>query len=164
MGSWQQKAAPRSGSRSRGTLNWTYPDQAGFNKRGDGCGFSSMAQIIHDFMHYNRNVPQNLAELLREALSPFEWELLQRVAEAAGQLRLPLYIVGGLPRDLILGKPGSDFDLVVEGKAETLAQALADRFGGKVTLHSKFGTAKWSLRDSGPAGCEITTCRGNLKP
>ena len=73
---------------------------------------------------------------------------MQRVAEAAAELELPLYVVGGFVRDLILGKPGSDLDLVVEGKAEALARALSSRHGGKVTVHSKFGTAKWSLRDS----------------
>jgi tRNA nucleotidyltransferase (CCA-adding enzyme) len=96
-------------------------------------------------MRYNQKVGQNLAEQIRETLSPSEWQLLQRIAEAASVLRMPLYVVGGFPRDLLLGYPRSDFDLVVEGSADLLARRLASLHGGKVTVHSKFGTAKWSL-------------------
>jgi tRNA nucleotidyltransferase (CCA-adding enzyme) len=57
-------------------------------------------------------------------------------------------MVGGLPRDLALGRPGADFDLVVEGDAIALAKALAARYGGKVIAHERFGTAKWMLGES----------------
>jgi tRNA nucleotidyltransferase (CCA-adding enzyme) len=96
-------------------------------------------------MRYNQKMAQNLAGQIRETLFPGEWQLLQHVAEAASTLRMPLYAVGGFPRDLLLGYPRSDFDLVVEGAADQLAQKLASLHGGKVTVHSKFGTAKWSL-------------------
>ena len=38
-----------------------------------------MAHIIHDFMHYNRNMQDNLAERMRTILPAEEWELLQQV-------------------------------------------------------------------------------------
>ena len=48
-------------------------------------------------------------------------------------------------RDLILGSAFKDLDLTVEGDAIVLARALEKRHGGKVTVHKKFGTAKWFL-------------------
>ena len=96
-------------------------------------------------MHYNDNVESNLAERLKGSLSAPERDVLMHIAHAAGELGLPLYVVGGLPRDLILGIPSSDFDLVVEGSAGALAQKLADLYGGRVTVYTRFGTAKWDL-------------------
>jgi tRNA nucleotidyltransferase (CCA-adding enzyme) len=70
------------------------------------------------------------------------------VAEAAASQHAPVYIVGGFVRDLLLEHPSLDFDIVVEGEAITLARALAAQHGGKVTSHSRFGTAKWNLEHS----------------
>jgi len=58
-------------------------------------------------------------------------------------LGFPIYIVGGSVRDLVLGRPVLDFDLVLEGDAMVLGRALATKFGGKLTVHTRFGTAKW---------------------
>jgi tRNA nucleotidyltransferase (CCA-adding enzyme) len=45
-------------------------------------------------------------------------------------------------RDLFLGRPTLDLDLVVEGDAVALARALARREGAQVVAHPRFGTAK----------------------
>ncbi len=89
------------------------------------------------------NVEENLADRMRTILPAEEWDLLKLVARAARELKLPLYVVGGLPRDIILGNPSKDFDLVVEGRAELLAKGLVAKYGGRVILHKAFGTAKW---------------------
>ena len=60
-------------------------------------------------------------------------------------LGYPLYIIGGSVRDLLLNSTIKDFDLTVEGDAIKLARSLAKKHGGKVTAHTKFGTAKWFL-------------------
>jgi tRNA nucleotidyltransferase (CCA-adding enzyme) len=60
---------------------------------------------------------------------------LNTVREAA---REPVYLVGGAVRDLLLGRPRADVDLVVEGDAA----ALAERLGGASVSHERFGTAK----------------------
>lgn len=52
--------------------------------------------------------------------------------------REPVYLVGGAVRDLLLGRPRADVDLVVEGDAA----ALAERLGGAGIEHERFGTAK----------------------
>jgi tRNA nucleotidyltransferase (CCA-adding enzyme) len=71
--------------------------------------------------------------------------LLKTIARAAHEQRIALYIVGGFVRDLLLDRPGLDFDLVVEGNAINLAKSLAHIYGGRVTSHTRFGTAKWLL-------------------
>ena len=55
------------------------------------------------------------------------------------------YVVGGFVRDIIIGRPGADFDIVVEGDAIHLAGTLVEKFGGRMVSHSRFGTAKWYL-------------------
>ena len=93
----------------------------------------------------------NLAPKLDAALPPARLALLRAVAHEARERKLAIYIVGGFVRDLILDRPGMDFDIVVEGDAIGLAQALGQRFGGRILAHNRFGTAKWSLDAVGDA-------------
>ncbi len=71
--------------------------------------------------------------------------LLKRIAEEAERREIALYIVGGFVRDLLLGTPSVDFDLVTEGDAIRLARSLAEKYRGSVSSHQRFGTAKWQL-------------------
>jgi len=87
----------------------------------------------------------NLTSRLQNALSTERLNLLKTVADEAFALGRPIYIVGGSVRDLVLGRLLNDFDLTVEGNAIALARGLAKKRGGKVTAHTKFGTAKWFL-------------------
>jgi len=82
---------------------------------------------------------------LESTLSIERIRLLYLAAKEATLRSFPLYIVGGSVRDLVLGRTVNDFDLTVEGDAIALARSLASRHGGKVTAHTKFGTAKWFL-------------------
>lgn len=91
---------------------------------------------------------RDLGDALKMVLPAPDVDMLALIARAAATLGLPLYAVGGLPRDLALGRMPSDFDLVVEGSAAALAQALVGEFGGTVIRHAKFGTAQWHLEHS----------------
>lgn len=91
---------------------------------------------------------QNYSKLLEKSLDTTRLTLLRLVAEEATQHGLPLYIVGGSVRDLVLGRRLNDFDLTVEGDAIALARSLASKHGGGVTAHKKFCTAKWFLPKS----------------
>lgn len=108
---------------------------------------------------------KNFAELLRHSLAGDRLTLLHLIADEATQKGFPLYIIGGSVRDLLLGSVINDFDLTVEGDAIALARALAKRHGGKVTAHSKFGTAKWFLpvhlttRDELPETLDLVSAR-----
>lgn len=59
----------------------------------------------------------------------------------AEEARRPLYAVGGSVRDVLLNRPFLDVDLVVEGDAILLAEALAARFGVPLRRHERFLTA-----------------------
>jgi tRNA nucleotidyltransferase (CCA-adding enzyme) len=74
--------------------------------------------------------------------------LLKIVADEAEMQKSALYIVGGFVRDLLLSIPGADFDLVVEGDAISLGEGLVQKYGGRVSSHRRFGTAKWNLEHS----------------
>ncbi|MGB2955730.1 MAG: CBS domain-containing protein [Anaerolineales bacterium] len=88
---------------------------------------------------------QNLSPRLEATLPEVRMELLNLIAEIAAEEKSALYIVGGFVRDLLLDYPSLDFDLVVEGDAIKLAESVRDIFGGRVTSHSRFGTAKWFI-------------------
>ena len=94
--------------------------------------------------------PQNLANRIETALPSARLTLLKVVAELAHDQHAALYIVGGFVRDLLLDRPSLDYDLVVEGDAIQLAQALAKKYGGRVTSHSRFGTSKWHIAEIRP--------------
>jgi tRNA nucleotidyltransferase (CCA-adding enzyme) len=65
---------------------------------------------------------------------------LDRLLPALGGLPT-VYLVGGAVRDLLRGAPAVDLDLAVEGDAPSVARTLADRLGGTVREHERFGTA-----------------------
>lgn len=94
-------------------------------------------------MTFSYSADSNLSTRLLRALTPEQSRLLRSVVEEATRQHLPLYIVGGFVRDLLLGHPGLDFDLVVEGGAIGLARAIAAKHGGKMTVHNRFKTAQW---------------------
>ncbi len=71
--------------------------------------------------------------------------LIHRIGEAAATRGYSIYFVGGIVRDLLLGHSIVDIDIVVEGDAIRLAQAVAQAYGGEVRTHRRFGTAKWLL-------------------
>jgi tRNA nucleotidyltransferase (CCA-adding enzyme) len=102
---------------------------------------------------------------LESALSPARLALLRLVARSAEERQAALYLVGGFVRDLMLGQPSVDFDLVVEGDAIGLAESLARTHGGRVSSHARFGTAKWRLDPSDPRlasalGCPLADLPG----
>ena len=77
-------------------------------------------------------------------------ENLGPVLQAVAEVDPPnLYLVGGTVRDILLGEPSFDIDVVVEGDAIPVAQALAAALGGEVRTHPQFGTAVVFYGDGG---------------
>lgn len=66
---------------------------------------------------------------------------IERAAEVSRQQGVPVYLVGGLVRDLLLGRENRDLDLVVEGDGPAFARELAERLGGRTRVHRAFLTA-----------------------
>jgi tRNA nucleotidyltransferase (CCA-adding enzyme) len=96
---------------------------------------------------------------LDRSLSAPQLKVLRSVAEAAGTRQVPLYLVGGFVRDLMLHVPATDFDMVVEGDAIDFAKGLVAQFGGRVTAHVRFGTAQWFRPDSNGHPLDIISTR-----
>jgi tRNA nucleotidyltransferase (CCA-adding enzyme) len=59
-----------------------------------------------------------------------------------------VYVVGGAVRDLLLGREPHELDFVVEGDAVAVARRAAERLGGRVTVHERFGTATVEAPDA----------------
>ncbi len=85
---------------------------------------------------------------LQAVFSSEMWQLIQAIAHQAQQRHIGLYLVGGFVRDLLLGQPTRDIDLVVEGDAIELVRAIQQSYGGDMRSHAQFGTAKWFLDES----------------
>ena len=64
---------------------------------------------------------------------------LEDLRNAAGDASI--YLVGGAVRDLLLGWPRGDIDVVVEGDAREVAREL----GGEIVEHERFATARVRL-------------------
>ncbi len=104
--------------------------------------------LNHLFQPPSKTAVTNMRQRMLETLTPVLWQMVLAISETADELDLPLYFVGGLVRDLLLGKGPTDLDMVVEGDAIKLGKMLARRFGGEIRSHKRFGTAKWLLDDA----------------
>jgi poly(A) polymerase len=70
---------------------------------------------------------------------------LNVVKEIAQSENVRAYIIGGYVRDLILKRPSSDIDIVVEGSGVDIAEKAAKRFGVQVSVFKNFGTAMFHV-------------------
>jgi tRNA nucleotidyltransferase (CCA-adding enzyme) len=87
----------------------------------------------------------NWEKRIIKILSPIQIGLLKLIAQISKELLMPIYVVGGVVRDIRMERASLDYDLVVEGNAIDLGNSLANHFGGDVVTHNRFGTAKWKI-------------------
>ncbi len=92
----------------------------------------------------------NLSDAIEKQLPPELVEFMEKAGLVAAGRGESLYLVGGVVRDLLLGRPTLDLDLVVEGDAIDLARQLAGLADARITTHPRFRTAtlkwdKWSV-------------------
>ncbi len=83
----------------------------------------------------------DLLPTIESSLPPGNFELTLAIAEKASSLGMHIYLVGGPVRDILMGTPVNDFDMVVEGNAALLASVVSKETGGEVVSYSQFGTA-----------------------
>lgn len=95
----------------------------------------------------NHSRRQEIVARMEEILPAPRRDLILKVRDVANALGYSLYAVGGFVRDLLLGVPDLDLDLVVEGDAIEVAYKLAEDLGRHVRVrsHRRFGTAKLIL-------------------
>ncbi len=111
---------------------------------GEVIGIVTRTDLLN-LLGNSSNSKSGLAEKLEHALTADRLALLRLIVAESEASNVALYIVGGFVRDLILGTPSVDFDLVVEGDAIALGESLASKYGGHIGSHRRFGTAKWQL-------------------
>jgi tRNA nucleotidyltransferase (CCA-adding enzyme) len=88
----------------------------------------------------------SLADQIKKQLPAELVDFLELAGITASRLNDCVFLVGGVVRDLLLGRTNLDLDLVAESDAIKLAEELARSKNGKVFAHSRFNTAKlrWS--------------------
>ncbi|HWR72169.1 MAG TPA: CBS domain-containing protein [Nitrospirota bacterium] len=96
-------------------------------------------------------IEERLPAAVREALKE-----VGRIADASGT---PVYLVGGIVRDLFLRVANDDIDIVVEGDGITFAGMLVKEKAGRMKTHQKFGTAVVLL----PEGLKLDIATARLE-
>ncbi len=94
-----------------------------------------------------RTVVHDVGHRLRRGLTPRMLDVLAEAGEVAAGLGMRAYLVGGAVRDVLLGRPVEDVDIVVEGNGVAVAEGLVDRLGGRCHPHAPFLTAAVRLDD-----------------
>ena len=82
---------------------------------------------------------------LQRFLKAEDIRLIQLVARTAGKLGYASYLVGGIVRDILMGRTITDLDIVLEGNSIHLVKHLEKMYGGRQIIHNRFGTAKWKI-------------------
>jgi tRNA nucleotidyltransferase (CCA-adding enzyme) len=93
---------------------------------------------------------------LIERMPPALRELTATAGRLADKSGIKVYLVGGIVRDLMLGRPSVDIDIMAEGDAVALARRMAKKPGAQLTVHRDFGTA--SLKIDG-YNVDMAMCR-----
>lgn len=83
-----------------------------------------------------------IKDYLRELKNP----VYQTVGEAAEEIGLVAYAVGGVVRDIFLNRSSKDIDIVVVGSGIELAKATAKKISPRlsVNVYKNFGTAQFT--------------------
>lgn len=89
-------------------------------------------------------------------LTPDQQRWVRAASGVAEELSCEAYVVGGVVRDLLLGRESRDMDLTLIGDASRFAERLAERLDGEVVARSQFMTYKISL---GEAVLDVATAR-----
>ncbi len=94
---------------------------------------------------------------------PLEFKKIIKLTSAISEkLHMPVYLVGGCLRDLILGTKNFDLDIVVQGSGIVFAEKLAKALKSELRVHERFGTATLLL--PGYLKIDIATARKEKYP
>lgn len=80
-------------------------------------------------------------------------QIFPLIIQAAHELKLPTYVIGGYVRDLLLKRPCKDIDIVCIGSGIELAEKVAEKVAekadkvGEVITFKNFGTAMLKIGD-----------------
>ncbi len=70
------------------------------------------------------------------------------ISQCCEEMGVHAFVIGGWVRDLLLGRPSKDIDIVCAGSGIDLAERVAQKMGGlQVTVFRNFGTAQLRFED-----------------
>jgi tRNA nucleotidyltransferase/poly(A) polymerase len=85
---------------------------------------------------------QNIEKIINQSKYKHIFDMAKRAGKLGLKESVKVYIVGGVVRDLMLGRDIQDLDLMVEGDGIVFARKLAKEIGvKKIVPFEKFGTA-----------------------
>ncbi|MCK9311320.1 MAG: CCA tRNA nucleotidyltransferase, partial [Bacteroidales bacterium] len=75
-------------------------------------------------------------------------QVFEVISEAADELQVECYVIGGFVRDIFLKRSSKDIDIVTVGRGIELAKLVAKKIGknARVTVFKNFGTAQIHLK------------------
>ena len=98
------------------------------------------------------------------------WPLLTKVSNYLAEQKIESYLVGGLVRDVLLGRDTADIDLAVSRDALEIAPKVADFLGGKYVLldrANRIGRVVLLKKGKAPAGTQweldFSTFEGDIE-
>ena len=119
--------------------------------KGELAGIVTRKDVLraeHGDSYLDRGLPAARGEATARFLASVDALLPEDVRGALRELGVlaeergvRAHVVGGFVRDMLLGRPNLDVDVVVEGDGIAFAEAAAERLGGRVKAHMRFGTA-----------------------
>src|SRR4028119_1381715 len=92
--------------------------------------------------------------------------ILEKIASAADDLKMPCFLIGGFVRDKIIGRPTKDIDIVCVGDGIALAERTARQFSltPQISVFKNFGTAQIKLNNSIIRhASEVSSIEGDLE-
>lgn len=120
------------------------------------------------YLRTGRTVPAHsqarseILELVQHALPPDIQHILQAISRLAEEKGFNAFLVGGMVRDLLMGQPDYDMDVVVEGRGIPFARLVAKELDGRIRTHKKFGTAVIVLKSG--RHVDVATARTEYYP
>lgn len=93
---------------------------------------------------------ERIARRLVEGLGERRFALVRDIGRLAEVRGVKVYLVGGVVRDLLLGREAKDLDVVVEAGSQSAMEFFswaAERLGGRLKRHDRFQTATLTLYD-----------------
>ncbi|MGB4592783.1 MAG: CBS domain-containing protein [Coriobacteriia bacterium] len=102
----------------------------------------------HGEAYMDRAVARERTDAARRFMASFDHLLpddvrdaVHRIGMLAAEEGLRAHVVGGFVRDLLLGRPNLDIDIVIEGDGLAFSERAAQVLGWRVRVHRRFGTA-----------------------
>jgi len=90
---------------------------------------------------------KNITEIIYERLDRRIINLLRLIGVYGNEIKMPVYVVGGFVRDLLLNIPNYDIDVVVEGNGIEFAKYVGKQLDAIVVPYEKFYTATLVFKD-----------------